>query len=78
MLLIMQNMTDKELKKLKKYEILEIMLYLKKELDEVKQKNEELKKQLNTLLEEKNSNTTISKENFEKIMSAVDKILKDN
>lgn len=70
-------MTDKEFKKLKKYEILEIMLYLKKELDEVKLKNEELQNQLNALLDEKNSNITLSKENFEKIMSAVDKILKD-
>ncbi len=39
-------MTDKELKRLKKTELLELMLYLRQELDKVKAENEELKKQL--------------------------------
>ncbi len=39
-------MTDKELRKLKRTELLELMLYLRQELDSVKQENEELRKQL--------------------------------
>lgn len=39
-------MTDKELKKLSRTELLELMLYLRKELDSVKEVNESLKKQL--------------------------------
>lgn len=39
-------MTDKELKKLKKTELLELMLYLRRELDTVKKDNEELRRQL--------------------------------
>ncbi len=39
-------MTDKELKKLKKTELLELMLYLRRELDTVKSENEELRRQL--------------------------------
>ncbi len=40
-------MTDKELKKLKRTELLELMLYLRRELDLVKQENETLRSQLN-------------------------------
>lgn len=39
-------MTDKELRKLKRRELLELMYYLKKELEEVKLENEDLRKQL--------------------------------
>ncbi len=39
-------MTDKELRKLKKTELLELMLYLRQELDKVKLENEELRAQL--------------------------------
>ena len=39
-------MTDKELRKLKRAELLEILFYLQKELDRMKQENEELKQRL--------------------------------
>lgn len=39
-------MTDKELHKLKRTELLELLLYLRKELDAVKQENEQLQKKL--------------------------------
>lgn len=39
-------MTDKELKKLKRTELLELMYYLRKELDNVKNENEALRSQL--------------------------------
>lgn len=41
-------MTDKELKKLKRPELLELLLYLRRELDIVKQENESLRSQLST------------------------------
>ena len=40
------TMTDKELRKLKRTELLELLYYLRKELDTVKQENETLRKQL--------------------------------
>ena len=39
-------MTDKELRKLKRTELLELMLYLRQELDAIKKENEELRRQL--------------------------------
>ena len=42
-------MTDKELKKLKKAELFEILFYLQKELEEVKQENEKLKQQFDNI-----------------------------
>ena len=39
-------MTDKELRKLRRRELLELMYYLKKELEDVKLENEDLRKQL--------------------------------
>lgn len=39
-------MTDKELRKLKRAQLLEILFYLQKELDSLKQENEELKQRL--------------------------------
>ncbi|MBO5449328.1 MAG: hypothetical protein J5994_08360 [Ruminococcus sp.] len=39
-------MTDKELKKLKRTELLELMLFMKKELDRVKDENAVLEKKL--------------------------------
>lgn len=41
-------MTDKELKKLRRQELLELMLYVRRELDSVKQENEKLRSQLET------------------------------
>lgn len=39
-------MTDKELRKLKRTELLELMYYLKEELEKVRQENENLKAKL--------------------------------
>lgn len=39
-------MTDKELRKLKRIELLELMYYLKEELEKVRQENETLKARL--------------------------------
>lgn len=39
-------MTDKELKRLKKSELLELLLYFRKEIDSLKSENERLKKEL--------------------------------
>ena len=41
-------MTDKELRKLKRAELLELMYYMKEELEKVKQENEILKGKLET------------------------------
>lgn len=46
-------MTDKELRKLKKTELLELMLYLRQELDKVKLENEELRAQLDSCVARK-------------------------
>ncbi len=42
-------MTDKELKKLKRNELLELLFYLQREFDELKQENENLKHKLDIL-----------------------------
>lgn len=46
-------MTDKELRKLKKTELLELMLYLRQELDKVKLENEKLRTQLDSCTAQK-------------------------
>lgn len=58
-------MTEKELRKLKRSELLEIMYYLQKELDTVKAENESLKQKL------ERSEGGITPENLERIISAV-------
>jgi hypothetical protein len=63
-------MTDKDLKKLKRTELLEMLIYLRKELDTTKQENSELKNKLEEL-----QKSQISKENLDKIMLAVEKVL---
>lgn len=57
-------MTDKELKKLKRRELLEILYYMRKELDETRLENERLQK-----LNDEN------RKNHEEIMMALDKAL---
>lgn len=57
-------MTDKELKKLKRRELLEILYYMRKELDETRLENERLKK-----FNDENC------KNHEEIMTALDKVL---
>ena len=58
-------MTEKELRKLKRSELLEIMYYLQKELDTVKSENESLKQRL------EKAEGGITPENLEKIVAAV-------
>ncbi len=58
-------MTDKELRKLKRPELLEIMYYLQKEVEELRAENESLKNKL------ENAKCEISSENLEKIVNAV-------
>lgn len=58
-------MTDKELRKLKRSELMEILYYLQKEVDTLQKENESLKQQL------ENVQGGISSENLEKIIEAV-------
>lgn len=56
-------MTDKELHKLKRPELLDLLLYMRKEIDRLQEENEHLKKQ-NEVLEN-------NREILEKIFNAV-------
>lgn len=56
-------MTEKEIKKLNRRELIELLLYLRKELDETKAENERLTK----LSDERNGD-------FEKLTKSVDKM----
>lgn len=56
-------MTEKEIKKLNRRELIELLLYLRKELDETKAENERLKR----LADERN-------DDFEKLTKSVDKV----
>lgn len=56
-------MTDKELHKLKRPELLDLMLYMRRELDELQAENESLKRQI--------ENSEHNRELLEKIFNAV-------
>lgn len=56
-------MTDKELHKLKRLELLDLLLYMRKELDELQAENESLKKKIEDLEH--------NRELLEKIFNAV-------
>lgn len=56
-------MTDKELHKLKRSELLDLLLYMRRELDELQAENESLKKQV--------ENSENNRELLEKIYDAV-------
>ncbi len=58
-------MTNKELRKLKRSELMEVLYYLKKENETLQNENESLKQQL------ENARGGISSENLEKIIDAV-------
>ncbi len=60
-------MTDKEVKKLKKPELLEIIFYLQKEMDTLKEENEHLRCQVDNLT----SSLTLSETDLEKIKETV-------
>lgn len=56
-------MTDKELHKLKRSELLDLLLYMRRELDELQAENESLKKQVEI--------SQYNREMLEKIFNAV-------
>ena len=56
-------MTDKELNKLKRTELLELMLYMREEIENLQKENEELKRKI--------SDIDINRKMLEKIMKAV-------
>lgn len=56
-------MTDKELHKLKRPELLDLLFYMRKEMDELQEENESLKKQI--------ENSEHIREMLEKILNAV-------
>lgn len=60
-------MTDKEVRKLKKPELLEILFYLQKEMDTLKEENENLRRQVENLA----SSQKISEADLEQIKQTV-------
>ena len=58
-------MTEKEIRKLKRAELLEMLYYLKKENETLREENESLKQRL------ENTDGVISSESLEKIIDAV-------
>lgn len=61
-------MTDKELRKLKRDELLEILFYLQKEIDNLKNQNQELQKRIENLTLNKQS---LSDEDFNRISQII-------
>ena len=61
-------MTDKELRRLKRDELLEILFYLQKENDNLKKQNQELQNRIEALTINKHS---ISDEDFDRIAQIV-------
>ena len=57
-------MTDKELRRLKRRELIEILYYLSRENDELKEKNQKLEKRIDALIKLENSDITGNDENF--------------
>ena len=65
-------MTDKELRKLKRAELLEIMFYLQEELSNVKQENESLRVRVDELTKAAlNSKTELYEDCMQEIIHAV-------
>ena len=62
------KMTDKELRRLKRDELLEILFYLQKENDNLKKQNQELQNRIEALAINKHS---ISDEDFDRIAQIV-------
>ncbi|MBE6850766.1 MAG: hypothetical protein E7504_03360 [Ruminococcus sp.] len=60
-------MTDKELRKLKRSELLEILFYLQKEIEKIQQENENLRKQMDSI----SAASAISNEDIARIAKAV-------
>lgn len=66
-------MTDKEVRRLKRAELIEILFYLQKEIEELKQNNESLRRQLESLA----ATRTISDEDIERIAAAIKDVCRD-
>ena len=64
-------MTDKELKKLKRADLLEILYYLQKEIEELTKENESLRTQL------ENAKVSISENELKRIIKAVKSAARD-
>ncbi len=64
-------MTDKEVRKLKRADLLEILFYLQKENDSLREENEQLRKQMESLT----SASGISDTDLERIAAAVKEAL---
>ena len=64
-------MTDKELKKLKRADLLEILYYLQKEVEELTKENESLKAQL------ENSKSSFFENDLDRIVKAVESTVRD-
>ncbi len=62
-----EQMTDKEVRKLKRADLLEILFYLQKENETLRQENESLRQQMETVISARN----LSDEDLERIRSAV-------
>lgn len=66
-------MTDKELKNLKRTELLELLLFVRKQVDELKIENQNLKDDL-----EQTKKNLFSQQDKDKIMTAVEKIVSND
>ncbi len=64
-------MTDKQLRKLRRAELLEMMFYIQKELDELKEENESLKQKL------EKAEGGLSEESLRQIIDAVKSVVAD-
>ena len=72
-------MTDKELRRLKRADLLEIMFYLRDEIDELKKENESLKSRIDEMSEAAmNERTEISDNSVLRIAEAVRNIIKED
>ena len=58
------HVTDKELRRLKRRELIEILYYLSRENDELKEKNQKLEMRIDALIKLENSDITDNDENF--------------
>lgn len=71
-------MTDKELKKLKRAELIEIMFFLQKELDDLKKENQKLKQDIDELNKKyQQEQCGLSKDNVQAIQNIIQKSIKD-
>ncbi len=60
-------MTEKELRKLKRAELIEILYYMRTEIDELKAENEQLKSRLDQLVSKALQSQTVPSEHEEQL-----------